>query len=197
MLREGRPRAGAPLATSGPARRSRHLFGAGGPYKSILPKGGTRLASLSKRGVSCSHAVDAGAYPVHTGDAGLPPILVVDDNHDNAEIIRQYLEIRGYPITVAHNGDEALAVYETVRPAVVLLDVMMPGRDGWEVCRIMKQHPTLGKNVRIIMVTALDAWDDKREALQLGADDYVEKPFDLPTLAKTVQRNLAQMRAAS
>lgn len=147
--------------------------------------------------VPTSHAVDAGAYPVHTGDAALPPILVVDDNHDNAEIIRQYLEIRGYPITVAHNGDEALAVYETVRPAVVLLDVMMPGRDGWEVCRIMKQHPTLGKNVRIIMVTALDAWDDKREALQLGADDYVEKPFDLPTLAKTVQRNLAQMRAAS
>ena len=134
---------------------------------------------------------------MHTGDAGLPPILVVDDNHDNAEIIRQYLETRGYPITVAHNGDEALAVYETVRPAVVLLDVMMPGRDRWEVCRIMKQHPTLGKNVRIIMVTALDAWDDKREALQLGADDYVEKPFDLPTLANTVQRNLAQMRAAS
>ena len=103
---------------------------------------------------------------MHTGDAGLPPILVVDDNHDNAEIIRQYLEIRGYPITVAHNGDEALALFETVRPALVLLDVMMPGRDGWEVCRIMKQHPTLGKNVRIIMVTALDEWDDKREALQ-------------------------------
>ena len=158
-------------------------------YPNCLSEGGAS--------VQTSHAVDAGAYPVHTGDAGLPPILVVDDNHDNAEIIRQYLEIRGYPITVAHNGDEALAVYETVRPAVVLLDVMMPGRDGWEVCRIMKQHPTLGKNVRIIMVTALDAWDDKREALQLGADDYVEKPFDLPTLAKTVQRNLAQMRAAS
>jgi len=88
-------------------------------------------------------------------------------------------------------------VYESVKPAVVLLDVMMPGRDGWEVCRIMKQHPVLGKSVRIIMVTALDAWTDKREALQRGADDYVEKPFDLPTLAKTVQRNIAQLRAAS
>jgi two-component system response regulator VicR len=134
---------------------------------------------------------------VHTGDAGLPPILVVDDNHDNAEIIRQYLESRGFAVTVAHDGDEALAIYESVHPAVVLLDVMMPGRDGWEVCRIMKQHAVLGKSVRIIMVTALDAWDDKREALQLGADDYVEKPFDLPTLVKTVQRNLAQLRAAS
>ena len=134
---------------------------------------------------------------MQTGDAGLPPILVVDDNHDNAEIIRQYLEIRGYPITVAHDGDEALALFETVRPALVLLDVMMPGRDGWEVCRLMKQHPVLGKTVRIVMVTALDAWDDKREALQLGADDYVEKPFDLPMLVKTVQRNLEQMRIAT
>jgi CheY-like chemotaxis protein len=127
----------------------------------------------------------------------LPPILVVDDNHDNAEIIRQYLEVRGYPITVAHSGDEALAVFEQVKPALVLLDVMMPGRDGWETGRLMKQHPTLGRKVRIVMVTALDEWSDKREALQTGADDYVEKPFDLPKLATTVQRNLAMLSAAS
>jgi len=143
-----------------------------------------------------SRGVDEGEYSVHTEKAGQPPILVVDDNHDNAEIIRQYLENRGYPISVAHDGDEALALFEQVRPVLVLLDVMMPGRDGWEVCRIMKQHPVMGRTVRIIMVTALDAWDDKREALQLGADDYVEKPFDLPTLAKTVQRNLDQIRVA-
>ena len=127
----------------------------------------------------------------------LPPILVVDDNHDNAEIIRQYLETRGYPMTVAHSGDEALALFETIRPAVVLLDVMMPGRDGWEVCRMMKQHPELGRTVRVIMVTALDEWQDKREALQIGADDYVEKPFDLPTLAATEQRNLEMQRAVA
>ena len=126
----------------------------------------------------------------------LPAILVVDDNADNAEIIRSYLEARGYPITVASNGEEALAVFETVKPALVLLDVMMPGRDGWEVCRVMKQHPDLGKAVRVIMVTALSALDDKREALQTGADDYVTKPFDLPTLAATVQRNLAMQRQA-
>jgi CheY-like chemotaxis protein len=129
-------------------------------------------------------------------ESRLPSILVVDDNHDNAEIIRQYLEVRGYPISVAHNGDEALAAFETVRPAIVLLDVMMPGRDGWEVSRIMKQHPELGRSVRVIMVTALDDLDDKREALQSGADDYVSKPFDLPSLAATVQRNLEALRAA-
>jgi CheY-like chemotaxis protein len=127
----------------------------------------------------------------------LPTILVVDDNHDNVEIIRQYLEARGYPVAVAFDGDEALTAFETAHPALVLLDVMMPGRDGWEVCRIMKQHPELGRTVRVVMVTALGEWEDKREALQTGADDYVEKPFDLPTLVHTVERNLAVLRAAS
>jgi CheY-like chemotaxis protein len=126
----------------------------------------------------------------------LPPILVVDDNRDNADIIREYLETRGYPITVATSGEEAIALFETVKPALVLLDVMMPGRDGWEVCRIMKAHPQLGRTVRVIMVTALNEMDDKREAIQTGADDYVEKPFDLATLAATVQRNLAMQRTA-
>jgi CheY-like chemotaxis protein len=126
-----------------------------------------------------------------------PTILVVDDNHDNAEIVRQYLEAHGYPVSVAHDGEEALAMFESLRPSLVLLDVMMPGRDGWEVCRVMKQHPVLGSTVRVIMVTALDEWSDKRQALQTGADDYVEKPVDLPRLVKTVERNAAMLRKAS
>jgi two-component system response regulator VicR len=134
-------------------------------------------------------------------ESSKPSVLVVDDNHDNAEIIKQYLEVRGYPITVAYDGDEALALFESVRPSLVLLDVMMPGKDGWEVCRLMKQHPVLGRSVRIIMVTALGEWEDKREALKTGADDYVEKPFELSKLAATVQRNAALLesgqRAAS
>jgi len=123
-------------------------------------------------------------------DTSHPPILVVDDNPDNAHIIRDYLEARGFPITVAYNGDEALKAFEEVKPALVLLDVMMPGRDGWQVCREMKQHPTLGRNVRIVMVTALDDWVNKRQALQTGADDFVEKPFELPKLAAAVERNI-------
>jgi CheY-like chemotaxis protein len=124
------------------------------------------------------------AEPAH------PPILVVDDNPDNAHIIRDYLEARGYPITVAYNGDEAVKAFEEVKPALVLLDVMMPGRDGWQVCRDIKGHPTLGKHVRVVMVTALDDWVNKRQALQTGADDFVEKPFELSKLAATVERNI-------
>jgi CheY-like chemotaxis protein len=123
-------------------------------------------------------------------DTSHPQILVVDDNPDNAHIIRDYLEARGYPITVAYNGDDAIKAFSEVKPSLVLLDVMMPGRDGWEVCREMKQHPTLGRSVRIVMVTALDDWMNKRQALQTGADDFVEKPFELARLASTVERNV-------
>ncbi len=123
-------------------------------------------------------------------DISHPPILVVDDNPDNAHIIRDYLEARGFPITVAYNGDDALKAFEEVKPSLVLLDVMMPGRDGWQVCRDIKQHPTLGRNVRVVMVTALDDWVNKRQALQTGADDFVEKPFELSRLAATVERNV-------
>jgi len=123
-------------------------------------------------------------------DIAHPPILVVDDNPDNAHIIRDYLEARGYPITVAYNGDDALKAFEEVKPSLVLLDVMMPGRDGWQVCREIKQHPTLGRNVRVVMVTALDDWVNKRQALQTGADDFVEKPFELSRLASAVERNI-------
>lgn len=123
-------------------------------------------------------------------DTAHPPILVVDDNPDNAHIIRDYLEARGFPITVAYNGDDALKAFQEVKPSIVLLDVMMPGRDGWQVCREIKQHPTLGRNVRVVMVTALDDWVNKRQALQTGADDFVEKPFELSKLAATVERNV-------
>jgi two-component system response regulator VicR len=125
------------------------------------------------------------------------PILVVDDNPDNAHIIRDYLGARGYPITVAYNGDDALKAFEEVKPALVLLDVMMPGRDGWQVCREMKQHPTLGRNVRIVMVTALDDWVNKRQALETGADDFVEKPFELSKLVAAVERNMKLLAPAT
>ena len=118
-------------------------------------------------------------------------ILVVDDNDDNAEIVRALLESRGFPVLVAHDGDEAMALFESARPSLVLLDVLMPGRSGWEVCRLMRQHPEHGRNVRIIMLTALSEWNDKQSALQTGADDYITKPLDLPDLELRVRRNLA------
>ncbi|MEP6508791.1 MAG: response regulator [Gemmatimonadales bacterium] len=125
-------------------------------------------------------------------DSDLPQILVVDDNLDNAHIIRDYLESRGYPISVAYNGDEAMALFEKIQPSVVLLDVMMPGRDGWQVCREMKAGAA-GRPLRVVMVTALQDWMDKRQAIETGADDFVEKPFELAKLGEVVERNVAKI----
>jgi CheY-like chemotaxis protein len=118
-------------------------------------------------------------------------ILVVDDNDDNAEIVRALIDARGFPVLVAHDGDQSMTLFESARPSLVLLDVLMPGRSGWEVCRLMRQHPEHGRNVRIIMLTALAEWNDKQSALQTGADDYITKPIDLPDLELRVRRNLA------
>jgi DNA-binding response OmpR family regulator len=117
-------------------------------------------------------------------------ILVVDDNTDNVEILRAFLASRGFDVQTAPDGRAALARLEEVRPDLVLLDVMMPGMDGWEVCRVIKQHPTLG-GTRVVMVTARAGFEDKFEGLRSGADDYVVKPVDLPELLEKVRRNLA------
>ncbi len=121
-------------------------------------------------------------------------VLVVDDNRDNADIIRQYLESTGEcTVDVAYNGDDALSRFQAGQPHVVLLDVMMPGRDGWEVCRLMKGDQKRGRAIRVIMVTARDELADKRAALQSGADDFLEKPLDLSKLLAAVRRNAAAL----
>ncbi len=133
--------------------------------------------------------------PVPDSESGrLPPVLVVDDNRDNIAIMRDYLRVRGYPVTVAYDGNEALRMFRETKPSIVLLDVMMPGKSGWEVCRLIREASANGGDeVRIIMVTALDQWEDKRQALLDGADDYLEKPFGLSDLAAAVERNVAQL----
>jgi CheY-like chemotaxis protein len=117
-------------------------------------------------------------------------ILVVDDNTDNVEILRAFLESRGFTIAEARDGRAALAKMEEVRPDLVLLDVMMPGMEGWEVCRVIKQHPQLG-DTKVVMVTAKGGFEDKFEGLRSGADDYVVKPVDFKDLMDKVERNLA------
>ncbi len=117
-------------------------------------------------------------------------LLVVDDNRDNVEIFRAFLESRGYRVVCASNGQSALAKLEETQPALVLLDVMMPGMDGWQVCRTIKAHPDFG-DTRVVMVTAKGGFEDKFEGMRAGADDYIVKPVDLEELAEKVERNLS------
>jgi DNA-binding response OmpR family regulator len=116
-------------------------------------------------------------------------ILVVDDDPNALDIVRTFLESRGYAIATAKDGKEALAQLEAVRPVLVLLDVMMPGMDGWEVARIIKNHPQFGAT-RVVMLTARSDFADRHEGLRAGADDYLVKPIQLRDLGERIERNL-------
>jgi DNA-binding response OmpR family regulator len=116
-------------------------------------------------------------------------VLVVDDDPNALDIVKTYLEAKGYTVATARDGNEALAQLEKFNPALVLLDVMMPGMDGWEVARVIKNHPMFGRT-RVVMLTARSDFADKHEGLRAGADDYIVKPIQLRELGERVERNL-------
>lgn len=104
-------------------------------------------------------------------------ILVVDDDREIVRLLRAYLEQAGYQVFIAYDGDTALHVLRHDRPDLVVLDLMLPNRDGWEVTRIVRGDVSLAA-MPIIMLTARVEDDDKIVGLELGADDYVTKPFN-------------------
>ena len=101
-------------------------------------------------------------------------IMVVDDDQNIAQLIRLYLEKEGYEVSTYGRGDDALAALRLNPPSLMLLDIMLPGMDGWQVCRAVRQISSLP----IIMLSAKDETFDKVLGLELGADDYITKPFD-------------------
>ncbi|GGC95073.1 transcriptional regulatory protein WalR [Thalassobacillus devorans] len=113
-------------------------------------------------------------------------ILVVDDEKPIADILKFNLEKEGYTVVCAHDGDEAIELADAENPDLILLDIMLPNKDGNEVCReVRKKH-----NMPIIMLTAKDSEIDKVLGLELGADDYVTKPFNNRELIARVKANL-------
>ena len=110
-------------------------------------------------------------------------IMVVDDDPNIAQLVRLYLEKEGFDVSIQVRGDEALAAFQKNPPSLMLLDIMLPGMDGWQVCRAVRQI----SNIPIIMLTAKDETFDKVLGLELGADDYVTKPFEGKELAARVK----------
>ena len=101
-------------------------------------------------------------------------ILVADDDRNICELLRMYLEKDGFSVVIAGNGEEALNKFDEENPDLLLLDVMMPRLDGWQVCRELRKK----SECPIIMITAKGETFDKVLGLELGADDYVVKPFE-------------------
>ena len=104
----------------------------------------------------------------------LDKVLIVDDDKNICDLLRLYLEKEGYSVILSHDGEEAVVKFNALKPDIVLLDVMLPGLDGWQVCREIRKK----SNIPILMITAKSDTFDKVLGLELGADDYIVKPFD-------------------
>jgi two-component system alkaline phosphatase synthesis response regulator PhoP len=134
-----------------------------------------------------------------TSQPPVPPrqgrVLIVEDEQDVAELIRFNLAKEGYDVRVAPNGAEAIRHVREFRPEVVLLDIMVPQLNGWEVCRRLKQEPET-RSVPVIMVTGRVEEGDKVLGFELGADDYVTKPFSPRELVARVRALLRRARPA-
>jgi two-component system alkaline phosphatase synthesis response regulator PhoP len=123
-------------------------------------------------------------------------VLVVDDDKEIVRILRAYLEKAGYNVLTAHDGETALHVIRSDRPDLVVLDLMLPDRDGWDITRIVRADPGLS-SLPIVMLTARVEGDDKILGLDIGADDYIPKPFNPHEVVARVRAVLRRTSSSS
>ncbi|MCX8060967.1 MAG: response regulator [Anaerolineales bacterium] len=123
-------------------------------------------------------------------------LLIVEDDNDIATMLRIYFASQGYEVDIASRGSEALEKTRQNMPHLIILDIMLPDLDGFEVCRTLRTN-TRTSHVPIIFLTQKDERSDKLQGLELGADDYITKPFDIEELKLRVQRAIARAEQQS
>ncbi|WP_416306621.1 response regulator transcription factor [Neptunicella sp. SCSIO 80796] len=123
-----------------------------------------------------------------------PNVLIVDDNQDIRELVSQLLQAEGYSATTAVDGEDMWQVLSQQKPDIVLLDVMLPGKDGFELCRQLCADPNMPP---IIMLTAKDEEIDRVVGLEVGADDYIVKPFGRHELIARIKAVLRRVKSGS
>ena len=120
-------------------------------------------------------------------------ILVADDDNNVCDLLKLYLENEGYELITANDGAKAVSSFKIYEPDIVLLDIMMPRKDGWQVCREIRKK----SNVPIIMITAKSETFDKVLGLELGADDYITKPFETKEVIARIKAVLRRSSSVS
>ena len=110
-------------------------------------------------------------------------ILIIEDDNNIADLLRLYLEKEGYEAVIASDGLQGVELFRRLHPELILLDVMLPGMDGWGVCRTVRNE----SKTPIIMLTAKSETEDKVNGLELGADDYITKPFEMKEVLARIE----------
>ena len=118
-------------------------------------------------------------------------LLIVDDDHNICDLLKLYFENENYKVRVAHDGIEGVNAFKTFEPDIVLLDIMMPKKDGWQVCREIREI----SSKPVIMITAKGEVFDKVLGLELGADDFIVKPFHMKELSARIKAVLRRYNA--
>lgn len=125
---------------------------------------------------------------------GQPIVVVADDDVEILSLVTRQVRSLGYQVLEASDGEDALNIVKRVRPDLVILDVMMPGRTGWEVCRAIRDEDSL-KSTRVLMLTGIGEHLNELTAPLYGADGHLDKPFDLHELLEKVKSLLGARRA--
>ena len=120
-------------------------------------------------------------------------VLIVEDDVNILELLQMYLEKEGYAVTTASDGIQGLSKFRAIQPDMVLLDVMMPGMNGWEVCKAIRAE----SHTPVIMLTAKGETDDKVMGLKTGADDYITKPFEMREVLARIEAVLRRSDPAA
>ena len=143
-----------------------------------------------------SSAVDSPRSGDPLPDTARPLVLIADDEEDVVQLLKVYLRPLDCEVLVAHDGEEALAIAQARLPDVVLLDVMMPKRSGWEVCQALKAVQRTSR-IAVVLVTGRGDVKDRLTGLQLGADDYLVKPFDREQVTMRIRALLERPRPSN
>jgi len=123
------------------------------------------------------------------------PVLIVDDNPMNRKLAKILLERDGYLVSLACDAEEAMDSIQTFRPRLILMDIQLPGVDGFELTRQLKENPET-RDILIVVVTSYDQKGDQEKAKAVGCDGYIQKPIDVVSLPKVVAGYLRGERGA-
>ncbi len=122
-------------------------------------------------------------------------VLLVEDNENNSDFLRRRLERRGYAVVIAHDGEEGYSLAESEKPDVILMDISLPGMDGWKVTELLKANEAT-QRIPVIILTAHALISDRAKAFELGCAEYETKPVDFARLTEKIDSLVPAKRLA-